>query len=180
MYKYHLITVFLGTIGFFLGSCMQQYGLPLTERDIASININEKAGKQIASKYGMSVIGKGGGADKEGINLKILSFNTIAALNLEQARKLIIDCIEEFLTIINTDEEIRPYLKNFPFTIKNVKITIFFETSDGLSIYDPLISVTYNVGDTLHYATFENEESVRYKTEITETYEEGLAKLKRN
>src|SRR5688500_260960 len=110
MYQYKLILPYLGTvlgtIGLLVGSCMPEIP-PLSEKDIASININVKAGKQIASKYGMKVVGDGGGADKEGINLKILSFNAVAALNLEQARKLIIDCTEEFLNIINTDGEIR-------------------------------------------------------------------------
>ena len=63
-------------------------------------------------------------------NLGIL-FQVKRKLSIEQAREILVDCVQEFLTEINSNEEIRPYLENFPFTSKNIHIALLTFAEDA-------------------------------------------------
>ena len=43
------------------------------------------------------------------------SFQILKPLNRNDARRIVVDCVEEFINELNHDEEIRPYLKNYPY-----------------------------------------------------------------
>lgn len=44
----------------------------------------------------------------------------------ERARELFVDIIEYILFVYNSNESIRPYLENYPYTTENIHLTIFF------------------------------------------------------
>lgn len=57
-------------------------------------------------------------------------------MNLEEARRLYVEVVEDFLNRINNNKEIRSYLHDYPFTIKNLDLMIHFseDTNDENSL----------------------------------------------
>ncbi len=62
--------------------------------------------------------------DVKKVNATYLSF---AKLSVNEARNLYVEVVEGYLERFNRDEQIRPYLHNYPFTIENMKLMITFK-----------------------------------------------------
>ena len=60
-----------------------------------------------------------------------LEFRTIKTCDIATSRKIIVDCIETWNDMINSDEEIRPYLHQYPFPADKVEIGISFYEKNG-------------------------------------------------
>ena len=104
------------------------------QKSAASQILNDfivQTGKKLGQKYNMSQNCIGGGIDN-GIWLMCFGFQRYDSyLTEEDARKLIIDCVNDCLEAVNHDEKLRPFLKVFPFTAKNLKFTIFNYDKEG-------------------------------------------------
>jgi hypothetical protein len=95
-----------------------------------------KTGKRLAKKYGMSTSGAGGAAREDGIWLMSIAFDRHGDPICEaEARKLIISCVNDFLEAVNKDETLKPFLKNYPFTAKNLELRIFNYDKDHVLHY---------------------------------------------
>lgn len=148
---------------------------PRDYEDIAN-EISAKVAKKLSKRHQMNLIGEGGGM-MGSIYMIALSFQIDHPLDRNEARERIIDSVEELLTAINSNEEIRPFLKNYPFTTKNVKVAIFSVYPDGRKVYDPLITVVSV--DQSEYITFRTKEPNKtpYKNQYREPYSEALVML---
>ena len=149
-------------------------------RDYADIarEIRAKVGNNLSKKHQMDLIGEGGGM-MGSVYMIGLNFQIRHPLDRKEARERIVDCVEELLAAVNSNEEIRPFLKNYPFTPKNVQVAIFSVTKDGQDVYDPYIAVVSV--DERDYITFRTEEPNNpssYKNKYKEPYSEALAMLK--
>jgi hypothetical protein len=151
---------------------------PRDYEDMAN-EISAKVAKKLAKKHHMDWIGEGGGM-MDSVNMIALSFRIHHPLDRDEARKRIIDCVEELLAAVNANEEIRPFLKNYPFTTENVQVAIFSELADGGKVFDPYITVVSV--DESNYITFRTKEpnKVLYKHRHHELYSEARAMLKGN
>jgi hypothetical protein len=92
-----------------------------------------------------------------------LRFTSLDALDVDQARKLYIEIMEEFLIRINKHEKIRPHLHNYPFEVKNIKLTISFDDSNRHIRGDghvPHMFIGKNY--TLYYAAYNPEQEGFY------------------
>jgi hypothetical protein len=79
-------------------------------------------------------------------------------LTEEEARKLIISCLDDYLAVVNKDEDIRSYLKNYPFTPKNIDLGIFNYYPDRTDVYHPYIgTVTAREGKISYYTDEPNK-----------------------
>lgn len=138
-----------------------------------------KTAKILTKRHNMYVIGTGGGFIGH-VNMLALSFQIWKTIDQNETRMLIVDCIEEFLCQINSDEEIRQYLKHYPFTSADIEIEIYSHNEKGGPVYDPAISVVSNYVDKksdrsyLWYCTKSPDQPYGYKSEIEEDYEEAL------
>ena len=61
-----------------------------------------------------------GGSMMDDIEVLFFHLETPGEYSVAEARKIYVNVIEELLTKINGDAQIRPFLHNFPFTHKNV------------------------------------------------------------
>lgn len=148
-------------------------------RDYADVarEIRSKVGKKLASRHQMDCIGVGGGM-MGSVYMIELAFQIHHPMDATEARSRIVDCVEELLKAINDNEEIRPYLKNYPFTTKNVKVAIFTNYLDGREVFDPDIRVvSVFESDKVTFFTMEPN-NPRYKNEYSEPYQEALEKVK--
>jgi hypothetical protein len=144
--------------------------------DIAN-EISAKVAKKLTKKHQMDWIGEGGGM-MGSVYMIGLSFEIHHPLDRNEARARIIDCVEELLTAINSNEEIRPFLKNYPFTTHNVQVAIFSDFPDGKEVFDPYITVVSV--DENGFITFRTKEPNKtpYKNKYREPYSEALAMVK--
>lgn len=139
---------------------------------------SNKVQKKLSKKYNMSVVGSGGGMFTCVYQISI-SFQIKHPLTLEEARIILTDCAQEIIDEINACKELRPYLKDYPATIKNIDLAIYSSQPDGSSVYDPFIVVA-SVGSKgkIWFATREKDEPYKYKNEYTESFEEAVAIVK--
>lgn len=150
----------------------------LSKSDKIFYGFIEREGDIIGKKYQMNLSGVGGGIDKEGIWLVSPHFKRMGfELSEEEARKLIISCVNDYLLVVNSDEKIRPFLKVYPFGPENIDITIFNSKIDGKKIYDPYIGVISAVKGRISYKTNDKTNDLKYKSKKHEFYEESIAIL---
>lgn len=145
--------------------------------EVIANEITAKVAKRLTKKHQMDWIGEGGGM-MGSVYMLGLSFQIHHPLVRNEARELIVDCVQELLAAVNTNEEIRPFLKDYPFTAKNVQILIFSNYPNGKEAYDPYISVvSVATSDDIFFSTTEPNKN-SYKNRYRESYSEALAMLK--
>ena len=82
--------------------------------------------KELKKEKGLNLDGSGGSMmdDVKKVNATYLSF---AKLSVNEARNLYVEVVEGYLERYNRDEQIRPYLHNYPFNSRNIGLMITFE-----------------------------------------------------
>ncbi|MBS4169981.1 hypothetical protein [Neochlamydia sp. AcF95] len=136
--------------------------------------ILDKASKKLRSKYDMRAIGTGIGMPDGVVTMLALSFEKTGPLTKEEGRRIIVDCVQEMLQIINTHEKIRPYLKNYPFTPNNIEIAIFLNGPPSHPIYYPDFDVISSTNEQINYMFTASENPKRYIKVEKEKFEEAL------
>jgi len=126
--------------------------------------------KELEKKFNLHLIITGGSM-MDDIKILTLGFTSNKAVNIDQARKLIMSCALIFLDNINNSSEIRPYLHNYPSTEKNIQMELYFQTN-GKALEPPYIAVVgLSNGEIVYYHKY------KYLKEIyRESYEEALKK----
>lgn len=137
--------------------------------DKITVDVAEK----LTKRYHMRVIGISGGMAGH-VNTIGLHFQIHGPLTKEKLREILVNSVEVFLTSINADEKIRPFLKNYPFTEKEIKIAIFIVDESGIHVYDPDIAVAAAMRGKIWYFTEDRSDKFEYKQEIEENYQTAL------
>lgn len=138
-----------------------------SKKELAANKLIIETAETLAKRHNMFAVGEGGRMLFE-IEILSLSFRVDRYLTKEEGRLIAVDCVEEFLKNINKDERIRPYLKNYPFTPKNVSILLFMFDEKGYGACHPNIGVVDASHEKIIYKTDE-----RGKPGYKETYEES-------
>ena len=161
---------------FLLGYSMKIKDSGLDDEDKKLYGFVAREGKQLGKKYHMSQCGIGGGGYPK-IWLMSLSFQRFGPpLTKEEARRLILASLDDYLIAVNKDEDIRPYLKNYPFTPKNINLSIFNYYPDKSDVYHPyIVTVAAHEGEICFYTKVPNK--LKYYSEEYETYDEAVAIL---
>ena len=136
-----------------------------------------KAAKIIKEKYNVIPCGVGVSMPGGPIQKVALCFDTKYPYTKEQLRELLIKVAQELLKQVDENQEIQEYLKEHPFTIKNVQIIIYNHDKNGNSLTDPQISNAQILRGIVSYATIDPEDSFKYKNEFEESYEEAVKAL---
>jgi len=137
-----------------------------------------RTGKILEKKYQIRQSATGiGGMDK--VWLMSIDFDRYGdPINEQEARKLIIACVDDFLEAVNNDEELRPFLQDFPFTAKNLELRIFnFDKNQELQSF-PFIAIVTDSRGKIGFLTKDPNIKYGYKTDTEETYDEAVAILK--
>ncbi len=136
--------------------------------------IQKQVAPMLAKKHNMQLCGAGGGMPDGIVNMLALSYDLKQSLAIEQARPILIDCLNTYVNAVNADVELRPYLKNYPFDPKNIEINIFFWTQNMEIVSDPYLCVVSAVNGKLVYCTKAKGQKIGYKSEIVESYEDAV------
>ncbi len=92
--------------------------------------ITNQTARKLEKEKKLHLIGTGGGM-MYNVRMMAMKFYFYKELDLVTVRELMVYTINTYLNAINEDEEIRPYLCEFPFTVKNIEITIFPRKADN-------------------------------------------------
>jgi hypothetical protein len=149
------------------------YALEHLKEEKLANQILAKLAKQLTSKYHLRVVGDSAAMPGGVINELGLIFDIYRALTKEEIREILVGCVEAFLQEINSNEEIRPHLKVFPFTAKNVSISLGIYQADRKEIYDPGISSAWASNGKIRYNTKNKHQKYGYKNEYRESFEEA-------
>jgi hypothetical protein len=145
---------------------------------IMANNISAQVQKTLSERYKMKILGvKSGLADC--VNVLGLSFQVTGPLSKEELRIILVGSVEEFLTQINSNVQIRPFLKNFPFTAKQITITLFIKNKNGQNIYHPDISLAYASAGEVAFNTVNINNIYGYESREREIYEIAYETVKR-
>ncbi len=137
--------------------------------------ITNKYVKTFAKPNHLQLTGYGGAMmyDVKEINLFFTSYDS---LNLEQARSIFVEGVQTYLSQINQNESVRPYLHNYPFTEKNLYFVISFEDPATHNFIEDnsVALVSTNKNGIVSYSTHDPE-TQKFQTIHKEPYEEALA-----
>ena len=116
-----------------------------------------------------------GGSMMGDIQAVALGFVSYKALNVDEARKLYVNIVEEYLHRVNCNEEVHPYLHNYPFTINNLEFTIRFSHPNGKRIADGHVALMFFIENRnlLFYKGYDSNTDNFYLLH-KESYEEAL------
>jgi hypothetical protein len=168
------ISLFLFLFLLLLGSC-SEVG-PTRQADILSDQIIKTVSGRLNKKYGFQLVGTGGAEDEGGVWEIAAMYGRYGPkmLDIGEAREKILDCAKEFLDEINHDEAFRPYMKVYPFTSKNLSISILNYDETGKDVFFPYISNINLVGGMIYYKSLDPKVRIPFAKIVKETYEEAL------
>ena len=107
------------------------------------------------------------------VKMMMMSFEYRKAVDIETVRNLLVESVEAYLSDINENTEIRPYLHNYPFTAKNVEIEIVFRNPDRSKVAPQEINIASATEGRMKYYV-DDPERHTLKAIHKETYEEAL------
>ena len=172
---------FILLCAFLFMSCIRNG--PTRPEDITSNQVIINVSERLNKKYGLKLGAIGGAVDKEGVYDLDASYDLYGSkmIDIAEARDLIVDCVEEFLKEANSNKEFRPYMKVYPFTAKNLSISILIFGDNRTRLRLPYISTISMRKSIITYKSLTSDmEKYRYEREIEESYEEALKLSKRN
>lgn len=169
------LIILLTFTGFIMRDKQERYPIPRGEQLVN--NTLSNAAKTIREKYNLKPCGSGAAMPGGPIQELTLCFDTKYPHTKEQLRELLIKTSQELLNQVNENKEIQQFIKEPPFTIKNVQIIIYNHDSKGRSLKDPQISNAQILQGALDYSTIDPEDHFQYKNEYEESYEEALKAL---
>jgi hypothetical protein len=170
-----LLIILLIFTGFAMKDKQQRY-YPSKGEQLVN-DILAKTAKIIKDKYNLKPCGAGAAMPGGPIQEVTLCFDTKLPYTKDQLRELLIKSAEELLNQVNENKEIIQFLKERPFTIRNVEIIIYNNDKNGLEVFDPGISVARISQGNLIYRTTDVNDTFKYKNEFEESYEEALKAL---
>ncbi len=144
----------------------------LSDDEKIANQITQETAKKLKEKKNLILIGTGGQMMHE-IEMLAMSFNYYQEVNLEQARELLICAINEYLSDINNNQDVRHYLHEYPFTSKNVEIRIFIYGPDRKKLPSDKIGYISSIDGVLEYYTRADDDHPVCK----ETYAEALSEI---
>lgn len=138
--------------------------------------ITARTAKKIECEKKIRLIGTGGGMLGD-IYMMAMSFNYCQEVDFDTARRLLVYCVEEYLSAINSDEKLRPYLHNYPFTAKNIEIRIYLKKPNNSDVPLGSICIARSIKGVVSYDA-NNPNGINLDTLHKETYEEALKIVK--
>lgn len=110
--------------------------------------------KQQEKQRSLEMVGTGSSMPNKvkGFHVRFLSHEK---LDRPAARRLLLDCSEDLLAMINQDEAIRPYLDTYPFTLKGIDLVIGFINEDDEFRTPPYVAIVCTADEYLGFCDWD-------------------------
>ncbi|HEY4832304.1 MAG TPA: hypothetical protein VIH61_07075, partial [Waddliaceae bacterium] len=132
------------------------------------INSHQKSQK----KNGIGLIGSRSSIPDE-VREFILSYVADRPLEIAEARNLFVRSAEELLTLINSNEQLRPDMANYPFTFDNLDLDISCWDRRGRRFDPPSIGLVFLAKGNICYAFYDNQRRKFIDEIVREPYSEA-------
>lgn len=164
----------------FLTSCYKSDYINTTDLILA------QQSKKICKEENMSVCGMGG-AMMNKVTKVTVAFQAKRRVDIPEARRLIVKCVEKLRNALNSNDQIQAYLSPYPFSTNGVNISIMFlkdndefvdRSSSGL-LGNEGVSAVIQVDGKVYYPSH-NPRTQLLEDYYEETYEEALEIVRNN
>ena len=118
-----------------------------------------RCAKEAQLSYGVRACGSGAGMPFD-VERIMIDFEVPGKGTVERARKMIIALSQKLADLVNQHEKIRPYLREYPFSVERAEVSLFFREG-------PVEHVLVGKNNTIVYLG---------ETRFEEPYEEALKK----
>ena len=102
-----------------------------------------------------------------------MSFDVFRPLTKNEGRKMLLEIAQALLFELNSNLELEPYMKPYPFAIDNIELVIFTFKHDKTETYHPDIATFSLERGTIRYVTDIPELKYQHHTEESESFEEA-------
>jgi hypothetical protein len=134
--------------------------------------------KKYTKKYGLRVCAISDEMPSGVIYSTGIGFTIDQPISKQKARQILVECVQEYIQAMNNKKEIRPYLKDFPVTAKNIEVNLFIHDTNGDILFYPNIGMASVFLGSIEYKTRDPKDKYTYKTVEEETFEEAVIKAK--
>lgn len=134
----------------------------IPENEVAVNELLDLVAKDLEKKYKMQLSGTSVAMPGGIVKKFCLAFHIKGPLSKDDIRKILVHSAQDFLSDINSNKKIKPYLIHFPFEMNNVEITLFLNDSQGSGLNNPHVGIAEISNAILQY---------KY---LIETYDESL------
>jgi hypothetical protein len=148
----------------------------LSEKERVADEILANTAARLKKEKELNPFGSGGRMMDE-VKMLMLAFTYNKPIELEEGRELIVYAVETFVSMINNDERIHPYLYNYPFEPKNVKVEIYIKNPNCSSIEPEKLCVLIAREGVIKYEVQDFTTS-RLKTIYEESFIQAQKKVK--
>jgi hypothetical protein len=133
---------FAATVIFFtaLTSLTSSCSAPLCRQAELINHITRQHAALEKKKHNLELVGFGSAGPTKTTQF-CLTYASFEKVDIKEARRLLFDISEDALNIINANEEMRPYLSDYPYTFKNLDIGIVFFETFGTYVNPPYVGL---------------------------------------
>lgn len=109
--------------------------------------------KNVSKKHQLNLAATGG---RLSVDIKVISlgFRKICYFDVNQSRDLVVPMVEEFLAIINSNREVRPYLHDYPCSSENFELMLSFMTPQDDFVDSPYIANVLVISGFIYYSVY--------------------------
>ena len=153
-----------------------------TERGLTADRTVIKVGNKLHEKYGLYPICIGGSCRDKGITSFALDLDRYGpAFDRDEARELILECLDIFHKTVNEDNAVRKFLSAYPFPRDGMHIGIYNYRPSGYAHDHPDILIVGYSSEKIWYVTESPElrNTHKYTSESEESYEEAVEIVKK-
>ena len=138
--------------------------------------IRAKTARRLKIELGLEPAGFGGQMMDE-VKMLALAFDYNKPIEMEEGRKLLVEAVHTFVSMVNANEAIRPYLYNYPFEPKNIIVTIYLKNPDRSSIEPEKLCIVSADEGNIRYEV-EDSKTTLLRTIYSESFAEAERKVK--
>jgi hypothetical protein len=135
------------------------------------VDFLDKESLEITKKYNLTYGGHGGSYNNEKAESLLVWFYKDKKINLDEARKLVIQAHRDFYVSIEKEKSIEEFINKEKLTIYSFKLKISFKDKEDNFFYNPYVGTVINGEGVVEYTFFDEKtgKTTRYK----ETFEEA-------
>ncbi len=122
-----------------------------------------------SGEFSLSSTGGGMMGDVQKI---IIGLHVKGAFLIPEVRQILVQQEEEFLSLLNGNRKVRPYLKTYPSGPETFELSIGFDQQNGSYQTPPYIAYAYTARGNIFYGIFDVSKSI-LDTILTEAYDDA-------
>lgn len=133
----------------------------------------KQVARKLEERYGMEQMLIDEAGDEDTYTLMGMGFSLKRVVGKDEGRRILVDCVETFLSEVNSNDQFQQYMSVHPFTSKNIDISLYISHPDGTDVFHPNVGVFASGSGTLYYYYETPENEYGYHSIEKESYEDA-------